>query len=127
MNGIRYRTRTGTRPAGCTSPVPILGSGHRWVADLQVSAIASSFGTLQARNLMADLGERTTQFRFLIRDRDTKFTTSFDAVFAGEGVVKIPPRHAASELLRREVRAQRPSGVHRPDPDLQRAARRCSP
>ena len=48
----------------------------------------------QARNLMLDLGERAGQFRFLIRDRDTKYTDVFDEVFTSEGieVLRSPPQ-----------------------------------
>ena len=48
----------------------------------------------QARNLAMDLGSRMTAFRFLIRDRDAKFTSASGETFASEGlkIVRTPPR-----------------------------------
>jgi putative transposase len=50
--------------------------------------------TQQARNLLMDLDDRATTFRFPVRDRAGQFTTTFDSVLAGAGIatVKIPPR-----------------------------------
>ena len=36
------------------------------------------------------LEEAGCQFTYLIRDRDTKFTTAFDAVFASIGITVLP-------------------------------------
>ena len=58
-------------------------------------------GRPAAHNLSCSLAERSEPLRFLIHDRDSKFTRAFDEVFASEGL----------EIIRTSFRAPRANAV----------------
>ncbi len=80
--------------AGCTS-----NPGSVWVAQ-------------QARNLAIDLAERKTPVRFLVHDRDAKFSAAFDEVFRTGGArvirtpIQAPNANAHAERWVRTVRCE---------------------
>ncbi|MGW9031752.1 transposase [Streptomyces sp. NPDC055722] len=72
----------------------------------------TAWATQLARNLLADLGKRTSDFRYLLRDRDSRYTQAFDAVFTADGIeiLKTAPRapkmNAHAERFIRTARAE---------------------
>jgi hypothetical protein len=73
----------------------VLEVGSRYVHILgATSHPTGAWTTQQARNLLMDLHDHGGTLRFLVRDRASQFTTSFDAVLADARIdtVKIPPR-----------------------------------
>ena len=66
----------------------------------------------QARNLVMDIGERAEHIKFLIRDRDAKYTGVFDEVFTSLGarviktLVRSPRANAIAERWVGSVRRE---------------------
>ena len=72
----------------------------------------SAWVTQQARNLSFDHPGHRVPFRFLIRDRDSKYVSSFDEVFSTDGAqvicspIRAPWANAFAERWVRTVRAE---------------------
>jgi putative transposase len=62
-----------SRPGASTSPGSTTNPDGRWV-------------TRQARNLLMRLDDQRIRPRYLVRDRDSKFSRDFDEVFRSEGI-----------------------------------------
>ena len=56
------------------------------------------WATQLARNLAVELDQAGSRFTCLIRDRDTKFTAAFDAVFASIGITTLPTAPQAPRM-----------------------------
>ena len=82
----------------------------------------------QARNLALSLGQRFENTRFLIRDRESNFTASLDAVFQA-ACIRILVSAIQSPRMKRSANALRHLGPRSPGPraDPRRAASAHSP
>jgi hypothetical protein len=76
-------------------PLVFLSIGSRRVEYLACTKTRTRPGCSSKRaNLLMDLDDRDRHVRFLVHDRDSKFSAAFDAVFTGAGVriVRTPVR-----------------------------------
>jgi transposase InsO family protein len=68
--------------------------------------------TQQARQVAWTLADRPEPIRFLIRDRDQKFTDTFDEVFHAQGIrivrtpIQVPEANGIAERFVRTVRSE---------------------
>ncbi|MDH6466271.1 hypothetical protein M2302_006478 [Micromonospora sp. A200] len=84
---------------------------------------------VQARHLLMSLDQRADGLRFLLRDRDAKFTPAFDTVFTAAGIHVLRTttgaegerlrgtldRHGTTRMQRPDAHRRRTAPVERPD------------
>ena len=118
MHGSRRRREeTGTKSAlphgagASRRPYIELGTRRVHLAGCTVNP-TGAWVTQWARQFAWRLQAHPSRFRFLIRDRDSKFTRAFDDVFASGGIrvirtpVRAPKANAIAERFVRTVRAE---------------------
>jgi putative transposase len=72
----------------------------------------AAWTTQMARNLVMDLQEVSATVKYLIRDRDSRYTAAFDAVFADSGItitktgIRVPRMNAIMERWIRTCRTE---------------------
>ena len=91
----------------------VMEVGTRTVHILSVTTHpTTAWATQLARNLLAELGKRTSGFRYLLRDRDSRYTQAFDAVLTADGIEilktapQAPKMNAHAERFIRTARAE---------------------
>jgi hypothetical protein len=103
------RSARATASAAVRTLPPASRSRRVWLAGCSTNP-TGAWVTQQARNLGLVLGDE--DMRFLIRDRDSKYTGAFDEVFRSGGIrfvktpVRAPQANAIAERFVRTVRAE---------------------
>jgi transposase len=108
-DSIETRTLTGARPYVFAA----IEHATRRVRVLGATAHPTAAWTTQlARNLVMDLQDTGATVTHLIRDRDSKYTTAFDAVFDNEGIaivktgIRVPRLNSIMQRWVRSCRAE---------------------
>jgi transposase InsO family protein len=106
---FEVRTLTGAR----LYVFAVIEHASRRVRVLDATAHPTEAWTTQlARNLVMDLDDAGAAVKYLIRDRDSRYTAAFDAVFKDEGVaivrtgIRVPRMNAIMERWVRSCRAE---------------------
>jgi len=106
-----FETRTLT--GGRLYVFAVIEHATRRVRTLGVTAHPTAIWTTQlARNLVMDLQDAGATMKYLVRDRDSKYTSAFDTVFRNEGIaivktgIQVPRMNAIMERWVRSCRAE---------------------